>query len=153
MAGQSEPPREPLSAHPYNLERLTDEEWEELTFLLANREDERVARLRAPDGGLDTLLPSEDRAGKADRGWQAKHYPGDIHWHKCVKSLDRAVALWEVNHVTFSFPRDLNQAEHITFHEKLSGRHDGVTVDYWAAAKVSAKWIRPRRGASPRLAR
>jgi hypothetical protein len=51
-------------------------------------------------GGLDTLLPSVNRAGKADRGWQAKHFPDEIRWDKCEESLDRAVECWEVERVT-----------------------------------------------------
>jgi hypothetical protein len=139
-------PRDPLSASPFAFERLDDEEWEEITFLLAHREDDRVVRLRASDGGLDTVLPSEQRRGKGERGWQAKHYGRDIHWHKCQQSLDRAVRVWAVRHVTFVFPRDLNQDEHQTFHNKLGGRHAGVTVDYWGAGAVSSRLLADDRG-------
>jgi len=131
-------PRDPKAAPPFAFERLTDEEWEELTFLVAHHEDDRVVRLKAPDGGLDTILPSQDRIGRADRGWQAKHYPGEIHWDKCKRSLDRAVEIWEPSHLTFVFPRDLNKDEHQAFHRHLAQRHPEVTVDYWAKAKITA---------------
>ena len=103
-------------------------------------------RLRAPDGGLDTLLPSGQRPGKGERGWQAKHYGRDLHWNKCQESLDRAVRVWGVCHVTFVFPRDLNQSEHQTFHDKLGKRHAGVAVDYWGAGAVSSRLLADDRG-------
>ena len=37
---------------------------------------ERVARLDAPDGGLDTVLPDPDQPEPALRGWQANATPG-----------------------------------------------------------------------------
>jgi hypothetical protein len=131
-------PRDPKAARPYAFERLTDDEWEELTFLLAHRENSAVVRLRAPDGGLDTILPSKDRPGKAERGWQAKHYPGEIHWGRCKESLDRAVEIWEPRRVTFVFPKDLSKDEHQAFVRHLAERHQEVTVDYLAKAKISA---------------
>jgi hypothetical protein len=130
--------QDPRSASPFNFQKLTKDEWEELTFLLAHRENDKVVRLRAPDGGLDTLLPSTDRPGKADRGWQAKHFPKEIRWDQCEESLDRAVQVWEPKHITFTFPHDLTSREHKNFQKHLVGRHKGVTVDYWAEGKMSA---------------
>jgi hypothetical protein len=139
-------PRDPLSASPFAFERMDDDEWEEMTFLLAHGEDQRTVRLRAPDGGLDTVLPSAIRPGDGQRGWQAKHYGREIHWVKCEESLDRAVALWNVEWVTFVFPRDLTRGEHVAFHRRLGARHDAVRVDYWGAAEVSARLLEDDRG-------
>jgi hypothetical protein len=131
--------RDPKSAHPFALERLTADEWEELTFLLAWGDDRRVERLKAPDGGLDTVLPRVGRPGEAERGWQAKHHTGPIDWSDCQRSLDRAVDLWKVEHVTFTFPRDLTRPERLKFSEKLESRRDGVTVDFWSGSHIRAR--------------
>ena len=118
---------------------MSADEFESLVFRLAWADDNRVVRLRAPDGGLDTLLPDDHRPGKADRGWQAKRHTKDIDWRDCEKSLDRAVEFWETRSVTYAFPRDLTGQEHATFHQRLAGRHRDVSVDYWAKSSLDAR--------------
>ncbi len=108
-------------------------------FRLAWTEDRRVVRLRAPDGGLDTVLPDPQDGRRAKAGWQAKRHAGAIDWNDCVRSLDRAVRVWRVPTVTFVFPRDLTGREHATFHERVGGRHDDVVVDYWGASVLAAR--------------
>lgn len=134
--------RDPKSAHPLALDKLTDDEWEELTYLVAWTDDRRVERLKAPDGGLDTVLPDPSDSETAERGWQAKRYPGPINWGKCEESLDRAVELWKVKRVTFTFPRDLTRGQRTTFSRRLENRHQGVSVDY-----LGGSWIRARLAA------
>ena len=91
-------------------------------------EDGRVVRLRAPDGGLDTVLPDEHDARRATRGWQAKRHAGRIDWADCERSLDRAVDTWKPRRVTFTFPRALTRGEHEKFAERLGRRHSGVAA-------------------------
>lgn len=117
---------------------LSPDDFEQLIFRLAWANDRRVVRLRAPDGGLDTVLPDEARSGRASHGWQAKRHTRAIDWADCEQSLDRAVKQWETRGVTFAFPRDLTGTEHATFHDRLTGRHENVAVDYWGASTLYA---------------
>lgn len=133
--------REPHSAEPFQLERLTDDELEELTFLLARQEDQGVVRLRAPDGGLDTVLPDDQNARRATRGWQAKRHTRRIDFTDCERSLDRAADVWKPTRVTFTFPRALTRGEHEKFTERLGRRHPDVAVDYWNGAELSARLL------------
>lgn len=130
---------DPKQPPAYRLGELEPHRFEGLVFRLAWIHDARVVRLRAPDGGLDTLLPDDARPGKAERGWQAKRHPRQIDWDDCESSLDRAVDVWAVRHVTFVFPKDLSKTEHETFHRRLVSRHPDIHVDYWAASAVIAR--------------
>jgi len=116
-------PRQPPS---YRYGELTPGRFEGLVFRLAWVDDRRVVRLEAPDGGLDTLLPDEDRPGKATRGWQAKRHTKTIDWDDCERSLDRAVELWEPTRVTFVFPKDLTSI-HRGGRSGPSGRRQRMT--------------------------
>ena len=118
---------------------LTPDDFEALVFRLAWVEDRSVVRMRAPDGGLDVVRPDDERPGKAIAGWQAKRHTRDIDWRDCEASLDRCVQIWEPTAVTFVFPKNLTRGEHEAFHQRLAARHEGVTVDYWAAAALEGR--------------
>ncbi len=123
----------------YRFFELTPKQFEGLVFRLAWADDRGVVRLEAPDGGLDTLLPDPERPGKAKQGWQAKRHTKRIDWDDCERSLDQAVLTWEVQGVTFVFPKDLHRTEHATFQRRLAARYADVVVDYWGAAGLAAR--------------
>lgn len=83
---------------------MPPDQFEQLIFELAHREDPEVRRLVHPDGGADTLRPvAEDRASEV---WQAKRYPNTINWKECEDSLDSSIDRWKPSKVTFVFARD-----------------------------------------------
>jgi hypothetical protein len=128
-------PKHPL-AFPFG--GLTDDEFDEIVYLLGHASDSTVAKLRAPDGGLDTVRPSDQDPLIAAWGIQAKRYRDHIRWASCKESLDRAVSIWQAPKVTFAFPRDLTAPQHKLFHKHLTGRHVGVDVDWWGYTKLTA---------------
>ena len=130
---------EPKPSPPYRFDDLTPEQFEMLVFRLAWLEDRRVVRLRAPDGGLDTVLPrSEGTVAQAERGWQAKRHTGRIDTGDCRRSLDRAVEHWSPAAVTFAFPHDLTASEHAAFVRDVASHHPGTQVDYWSKSTLLA---------------
>ena len=133
MAGDA-----PLGPRKFDLAAQHDEDFDELCFRLIRLEFRDAVKLRAPDGGADTLLPGPARE-TYERCWQAKRYPDKIHWQHCIESLDRAVKRYEPQRVTFCFPKNLTQKEEGEFKGKLVGRHPGVTVDYWNLSELSAR--------------
>lgn len=122
---------------PFPFRSLTDDEFDVLVYLLAQVDDPKVARLRAPDGGLDTVRPSDTDPLVAGWGIQAKLHREHIKWPNCKQSLDRAVSIWGATRVTFAFPRDLTKNHHQLFHKHLSRRHPGITVDCWGESKLT----------------
>jgi hypothetical protein len=128
-------PKHPL---PFAFRELTDDEFDELVYLVAHVADPSVVKTRAPDGGLDTVRLAEDDPTRATWGIQAKLHREQIKWPDCKKSLDRAVEQWKTPHVTFAFPRDLTQGQHSNHVKHLVGRHAGVKVDWWGATKLTA---------------
>jgi hypothetical protein len=97
-------PKHPL---PFPFRELTDDEFDELVYLVAHVIDSTVSKTRAPDGGLDTVKLMDDDPLRATWGIQAKLHRDQIKWPNCKESLDRAVEQWQTSHVTFAFPRDL----------------------------------------------
>lgn len=136
-------PKHPIS---FPFGALTDDEFDELVYLLAHTQDPAVDKLRAPDGGLDTVRPAEDDPLIAEWGIQAKLHRQHIKWSECKNSLDRAVEVWEARAVTFAFPRDLTQPQHKLFHKHLRNRHPDVKVDYWGASKLTALLLASPQG-------
>ena len=128
-------PKRPL---PFPFRDLTDDEFDELVYLVAHVTDPKVLKTRAPDGGLDTVRLSTDDPLRASWGIQAKLHRDHISWTKCEESLDRAVDQWKPPRVTFAFPRDLTVGQHKNLVKHLSNRHDGVEVDWWGATKLTA---------------
>jgi hypothetical protein len=72
-----------------DLADLTDDDFELLVFQLVKTDEPSAKKLAAPDGGADIIVPGLHGAGPHVR--QVKHFPTDIHWLKCERSLDRAV--------------------------------------------------------------
>lgn len=128
-------PKHPL---PFPFRQLSDDEFDELVYLVAHIADRDVIKTRAPDGGLDTVRVAEADPLRADWGIQAKLHRDQIKWPDCKKSLDRAVEQWKAPYVTFAFPRDLTHGQHKNFVKHLVGRHAGVKVDWWGATKLTA---------------
>ena len=88
------------------------------------------------DGGADMVLPRKEGAGYA-RCWQSKHYPKNIRWAKCEKSLADARKHWNPERYTFIFPRELTVGEQKTFDEKF-GSLD-IPVDYWNGEELQTR--------------
>jgi hypothetical protein len=78
------PAGDPKTPPVYRYRELPPPDFEGLVFRTAWVEDRRVVRVRAPDGGLDTIVPDASRAGKAERGWQAKRHAVSIDWEDCA---------------------------------------------------------------------
>jgi Restriction endonuclease len=117
---------------------MPPEQFEQLVFELAHREDQAVRRLVHPDGGADTLRPvSNERAAEV---WQAKRYSDAINWKECEDSLDSAIGRWKPSKVTFVFPRDLSQQLERSFETRLLKREDaqkaGVEVGLWSLSEL-----------------
>jgi len=124
----------PLGPIRYDIGHLTDEDFERLCWLVVRSAYPTAEIIANPDGGVDALLP-----GASARAWQAKRYTGNIWWTKCKDSLDRAVAMWDLRHVTFCFARDLTHQQRQKFASELEGRHRGVQVDWWGVSELHAR--------------
>jgi hypothetical protein len=117
---------------------MSPEDFEQLVFELAQREDQTVVRLDRPDGGADTLRPASPptRAGV----WQAKRHKDRIDWRDCEKSLAKAIETWNPEHVTFAFPRDLTTTPQKSFQSKLTNHsaalRTGAIVGYWGLSEL-----------------
>jgi len=118
-----------------DLADLGPDKFEQLVFAIVRREHPNAQKLKAPDFGADVL---DDPAGKRPRVWQVKHYPGDIHWTDCGKSLNRAVAKWRPAEITFVFPRDLTGKDHQDFNDKLIADKP-VPAKRWTATELNDK--------------
>lgn len=129
-------PKNPL---PFRFGELTYDDFDRLSYLVAHLDDPRVLKMRAPDGGLDTVRPRDAKPDEAAWGIQAKRFTAQISWSNCKESLDRAVAQWgKPDRVTFAFPRDLTNNQHKLFVRHLVDRHPGVDVDWWGQTKLTA---------------
>lgn len=120
---------------------LHDEAFEELTFLLARLEEPDLVRPKAPDLGLDGVVLGKGDA-PAPRGFQSKHFTtGSPSWLQCRKSLNDAIANYNVKHVTFTFPRDLTGKQIKKFNQELADRYPEVKVDFWGASELTARLL------------
>jgi len=119
-----------------DLQGLTPEEFEKLTFLLARGEDNGVVIVRNKDRGLDARLP--DPLGRLTiRGWQAKRFStGAVQWAQCEESLKTALAFWRPLRITFVFAHDLSAAEQKIFETRLVKSFPIVRLDFWSAEEV-----------------
>ena len=115
---------------------MTDEDFQQLCHRLVLLEHPTTTSTDNPDSGADSLLPNPKEGW--DEAWQAKRYGGTIYWSKCKDSLDRAVATYEIEKMTFCFPRNLTQGQHRKFNHELVSRHDGVQVGLWDRDKLLA---------------
>lgn len=123
----------------YPLERLTDGEFEALTYLLARAEDKAVLPVRNKDRGLDGRLP--DAQQRTRRGWQSKRFAkGQIHWEQCRSSVTTAVAFWRPPRITFVFAHELSAKEQEEFRTELVERLDlPVRLDYLPEAEIQRR--------------
>lgn len=139
-----EMPKGPVE-HP--LDRLTPDQFEMLTFLLARDENPGVVHVRRKDHGLDARFP--DDRGATLRGWQSKRFLDDIHWDQCRNSIERAVAFWRPLRITFVFPKVLSALEQDNFRIHLIEKFPRVKVDWWDASEIQPRMRdTPRAGAS-----
>jgi len=132
MAGDA-----PLGPRQLDLASLTDEDFQQLCFRLIRLECPDAVPTDDPDGGADALLPKGTDGW--ERGWQAKRYPSTIYWSKCKASLDTAIEKYEIERMTFCFPRNLTVGQQKNFREKLVNRHAGVSVDHWGKDEILAR--------------
>lgn len=129
----------------YDLASMSDEDFERMVARLVRLEHRSSFKpANVSDGGVDMVLPKADRSGYA-RCWQAKHYPKNIRWPKCEKSLADARKHWDPEHYTFVFPRELTVGEQKTFDEKF-GSLD-ITVDYWNGEELQGRLTGSEGGA------
>jgi hypothetical protein len=127
---------QPLGPRRLDFTVLNDDDFELLCYLVVLLEFPEAIRLRAPDCGADSALP-EGATRTYARCWQAKRFTGHIRWGQCEGSLDTAVPAYGMPHYTFCFARDLTGGQERLFKQRLVGRHEGVTVDYWGAARIT----------------
>ena len=116
-----------------DLADLEPEAFEQLVHAVVRREHPYAQKIKAPDFGADVV---DDPSSSRPRVWQVKHYPRDINWTNCTKSLTGAVERWRPREVTFVFPRDLTGKDHKDFNDKLAGKH-AITVTRWTASDLN----------------
>jgi hypothetical protein len=122
----------------YPLEKLTPEQFEILTFLLARAEFPEVVHIRQNDFGLDARRPGV--RGKATlRGWQSKRFANDINWAKCQESVRRAIPFWRPLLITFTFPKVLSGREQKEFESELVDEFPEVELDWWDATEIQRR--------------
>lgn len=121
----------------FDLLGMSDEAFETMNARLIGLEYPSAFKpANVADGGADMVLPKEDGPGYT-RCWQSKHYPKNIRWDKCERSLADAREHWHPDRYTFIFPRELTVGEQKTFDEKFSGLDIGV--DYWNGEELQAR--------------
>lgn len=110
--------------------------FEQLVFELAHRQDPEVKRLTDPDGGADTLKPSNSE-GPA-RVWQAKRYTGSINWQECEQSLKQSAKRYKPSLITFVFARDFSERTEAAFQERLVSvaAEEGIKVAVWTISDL-----------------
>lgn len=120
----------------YDILGMNDEEFERLLSRLVRLEHPTAIKpANTSDGGADLVLPAGGPG--YSRCWQAKHYPKNIHWGKCEKSLNDAREHWNPEHYTFVFPRELTVGEQKTFDKKFGGLD--IVVDQWNGEELQAR--------------
>ncbi len=93
-----------------------------------------VRKMRAPDGGADSLVLRPD--GTVVGVLQAKHHVRSINWDDCEHSLDRAVETWRpVEQVIFAFPVNFSAGNQRRLFE-LQARQPTIDVAAWELAKL-----------------
>ena len=110
--------------------------FEQIVFELAHRQDSGVRRLVAPDGGADTLKPSDSE--QPAQVWQAKRYTGSINWDECEGSLKQAAERYEPSMITFVFARDLSEKTEASFQDRLVSvaAKQGIKVSAWTISDL-----------------
>jgi hypothetical protein len=119
-----------------DIQGVTPDQFEQLTFLLARAEGPEVVIVRNKDRGLDARLP--DPMGRLTlRGWQAKRFAtGEVQWSQCEDSIRTALAFWRPLWITFVFAHDLSAGEQETFRKRLIEAFPIVRLNFWSAEEV-----------------
>lgn len=135
----------PKGPRVYDLPGMPDENFERMCARLIRLEFPRAFKpANTLDGGADMVQPG---AGATyERCWQAKHYPGPIHWEECKKSLARAKKTWKPKRYTFCFPRELTVKEQATFDKHFSQPGEDVDVDHWNGEELLGRLNGSREG-------
>ena len=126
----------PLGPRDLDLAAMTDEDFQQMCHRLVLLEHPAAVSTDNPDSGADSLLPNPKDGW--EEAWQVKRYGGTIYWSKCKDSLDRAIGTYEIDKMTFCFPRNLTKGQHKKFNQELVSRHDGVEVGLWDRDKLLA---------------
>lgn len=127
----------PKGPEEFPLDRLTPDQFEILTFLLARAEFPEVIHVRAKDHGLDARRP--DSQGATLRGWQSKRFLDRIYWDQCQESIRRALAFWRPLRITFTFPKILSGKEQDEFRTELIEEFPRVKLDWWDASELQPR--------------
>jgi len=119
-----------------DLQDLTPQQFEQLTFLLARAEEPEAVIVRNQDRGLDARLP--DLMGRLTlRGWQAKRFAtGEVQWSQCEESVRTALAFWRPLWIVFVFAHDLSATEQAAFKARLIDAFPIVRLTFWSAEEV-----------------
>ncbi len=121
----------------YDLEGMPDEDFERLCARLVLLEFPlAVTTASTLDGGADVRLPGA--GDSTERCWQAKHFPGKIHWKECKDSLAVAKKRWNPREYTFCFPRNLNEREQATFDKHFRSGEE-IEVNQWNGEALLAR--------------
>jgi hypothetical protein len=133
----------PYGPREFDLARLSPEQFEFLCQLLVRIEFPQAIATEDPDGGADALLAASD--GTWERGWQAKRFTGSIRWPQCRRSVDDALASYQIRHMTFCFARDLTVGQLRTW-QRLVTEYPSVRLDFWAKAHLTSLLIGSMQG-------
>ena len=108
---------------------------EDVTFALVLVDHPSARRLRAPDGGRDTVVPATEDAG--EHAFQAKHHTDGISWSKCRKSVEDAMARPEPPEViTFVFPVNLTAKDEENFGNLKEGFPTVTFEEPWGLSRL-----------------
>ncbi len=124
----------------FNFRSLSEQQFQELCFLVARAEFADVIQPASPDGGLDAFRPASTVA-TAYRGWQAKRFTQAISWPQCVQSTKAALEHYEVPWITFCFPFDLTNGQRRQFVRKLVEAFSETKFDWWGESELQARLI------------
>jgi hypothetical protein len=127
----------PKGPEEFPLDRLSADQFEVLTFLLARDEFPAVVHVRRKDHGLDARLP--EPSGATLRGWQSKRFLDRIYWDQCQESVSRALAFWRPLRITFVFPKVLSAKEQDDFRIELTEKFPRVRLEWWDASELQPR--------------
>lgn len=70
--------------------------------------------------------------------WQAKHYPKQINWSECEKSLADSIKRWDPSAMKFVFPRDFSERVEDSYQARLKtpAKEKGVEVTAWTLSDL-----------------
>lgn len=129
----------PLGPRRLDFSELEPEHFETFCHRLVRATHPRARRLRPPDRGADSLLPTPAGQGWI-RAWQYKRFASSgINWRQCEKSYDDAVDNYGVRHITFCFPQDLTGGRELEFERRFGARREGVSADWWGMTELHAQ--------------